>query len=69
MAIPVWVDMAINMANIGVPAKNRKQEIFCEKGPKMADFLRIFCQHLKLMATSQFCEQNSEFFFGGIKNW
>ena len=45
-----------------------KTKYFVKKGPKMADFLCIFCQNLKLMATPQFCEQNSEIFFGGLKN-
>ena len=34
----------------------------------MADFLCIFCRNLKLMATPQFCEQNSEIFFGGLRS-
>ena len=51
------------------PLKSYGQnKIFCEKMPKMADFLCIFCRNLKLMATPQFCEQNSEIFFGGLKS-
>ena len=43
-----------------------KTKYFVKKGSKMADFLCIFCRNLKLMATPQFCEQNSEIFFGGL---
>ena len=39
-----------------------KTKYFVKKGRKMADFLCIFCQNLKLMATPQFCKQNSEIF-------
>ena len=69
------VDMAMNMANMGVSAKNRKNRIhykvmaktkyFVKKGPKMADFLCTFCRNLKLIAN---CKQNSEIFFGGLKS-
>ena len=45
-----------------------KTKYFVKKGPKMADFLCIFCRNLKLMATPHFCEQNSEIFFGGLKS-
>ena len=45
-----------------------KTKYFVKKGSKMADFLCIFCRNLKLMATPQFCEQNSEIFFGGLKS-
>ena len=45
-----------------------KTKYFVIKGPKMADFLCIFCRNLKLMATPHFCEQNSEIFFGGLKS-
>ena len=45
-----------------------KTKYFVKKGPKMADFLCNFCRNLKLMATPQFCKQNSEIFFGGLKS-
>ena len=58
MTILVLVDMAINMANIGVSAKTMKNvdNLWKQIGQK-------------LMATPQFCVQNSDIFFVYIQPW
>ena len=67
MGILVWVDMAKNMVNRGVSAKNwlksyGQNKLFFEKRVKVGDLLCIFVRNLKWMATSLGWWENSQVF-------